>query len=109
MMKNNKNNQEYTCGICGKTYNHVADRMMCEHKCIKKQEEEEKKAAEAKKNAEKDARFAEASAAIDNALDLVAKCQKDYGTFHYNGKFSKCVEPLNVDFIPSKLLHHFWF
>ena len=41
----------YKCGICGKEYEKIADRMNCEMKCVKNMEEEEKKAAEAKAKA----------------------------------------------------------
>ena len=109
-MEDNKiyNKPMYKCAICGEIYDDVQDRMNCEMVCIKKQKEDEKKAAEAKKQAEKDARFAEASAALDNALSLVNKCVEDYGSFQYSGK-AKDMDLLNMDFFPSKLWHHFWF
>lgn len=109
-MEENKiyNKPMYKCAICGEIYNSVQERMNCEMTCWKKQEEEAKKAAEAKKNAEKDARFEEASKALDNAFALVNKCVEDYGTFKYNGKL-KDLDLLNMDFFPSKLWHHFWF
>ena len=99
---------KYKCGVCDTVYDSIAERMKCEQECLHKQEVEAKKAAEAKKKAEKDARFAEASAALDNALTLVNKCVEDYGTFQYNGKL-KDLDLLNMDFFPSKLWHHFWF
>lgn len=99
---------QYKCAICGKIYDDVQDRINCEMACLKRQKEEEKKAAEAKKNAEKDADFTEASSAIDNAYALINKCIEKYGTFKYNGKV-KDLDTLNLDFFPSKLWHHFWF
>ena len=45
MMENNKAHckSAYSCGICGKEYEKIADRMRCEMNCVKKMEEEEKK------------------------------------------------------------------
>ena len=102
------NKQMYKCAICGEIYDSVQDRMNCEMTCVKKQQEEEKKAIEARLEAERDERFAEASAAIDNAFALVNKCIEDYGSFQYVGKVSN-MDMLNMDFFPSKLWHHFWF
>lgn len=99
---------QYKCAICGKIYDNVQERMNCEMACLKKQQEEAKKAAEAKKNAERDTDFTEASNAIDNAYTLVNKCIEKHGSFRYNGKL-KDLDALNLDFFPSKLWHHFWF
>ena len=106
--ENKINDAKYKCEICGKEYSTISERAACEMNCAKKQEEEAKKAAEAKKQGEKDARFAEASAALDNAFALVNKCVEDYSTFKYTGKL-KDLDMLNMDFFPSKLWHHFWF
>lgn len=107
-MNNMNNDAVYYCGVCGKGYKDIESRNNCEMACLKRQKEEEKKAAEAKKNAEKDADFTEASSAIDNADALINKCIEKYGTFKYNGKV-KDLDALNLDFFPSKLWHHFWF
>ena len=98
----------YKCGVCGTIYDSIAERSKCEQACVKKQEEEAKKAALAKKNAEKEADYTEASAALDNALALVNKCVEKHGVFKYSGKM-KDLDMLNMDFFPSKLWHHFWF
>ena len=98
---------QYKCGICGKIYDDVQDRMNCEMNCIKRQKEEEKKAAEAKKKAEKDARCTEVSKALDNAYKLINDYVKDYGPYKYNGDL-KDLDVLNMDFFPIKLWHHFW-
>lgn len=87
---------QYTCAICGKGYRSVSERMNCEMECLRKTEQ-----------AKKDTRFAEASAALDNALTLVNKCVEDYGSFKYSGKL-KDLDLVNMDFFPSKLWHHFW-
>ena len=108
-MKNDKNCiPTYKCGICGSEHPSVQLRMNCEMSCIAKQKEEEKKVAEAKKKAEKESDYAEASAALDNALTLVNKCVEKHGVFKYSGKM-KDLDLLNMDFFPSKLWHHFWF
>ena len=99
---------QYKCGICGKIYESIQDRTNCEQSCLKKQQEEEKKAAEAKKKAEQKSRQQEVSAALDNAYALINKYIEDYGKFEYSGKY-KGLDMLNMDFFPSKLLHHFFF
>lgn len=99
---------QYKCAICGKIYDDVQSRMNCEMSCIKRQKEEEKAAAEAKKKAEKSARCTEVSEALDNAYKLMNDYIKDYGSYQYNGKL-KDLDSLNLDFFPSKLWHHFWF
>lgn len=97
----------YKCGICDTVYESVAERSKCEQACVKKQIEEEKRAAEARKNAEREACYAEASAALENALVLVNKCVEKYGVFKYSGSMTD-LERLNMDFFPIKLWHHFW-
>lgn len=102
-----ENNKIYKCGICGKAYNSVQERMNCELTCIKRQKAEEKRLAEEKKNTEKLKRFADASRAVDDACALVNKCIEDYGSFQYKGD-AKNLNAM-IDFFPSKLAHHFWF
>lgn len=108
MKDRNCDKPQYTCGVCGTNYDSIQERAECEMACVKKIKEEERKAAEAKKKAEKTADFAEASAAIDNAYAIINKCIEKYGEFHYSGKL-KDVDVFKTDFFPSKLLHHFWF
>ena len=98
----------YKCAICNTEHASIQDRINCETTCLKKQAEAERIAAEAKKKAEKDVRQQEVSAAIDNTLALVNKFIEDYGSYQYNGK-TKDLNIANLDFLPSKLLHHFWF
>ena len=100
--------KQYRCEICGKAYDSISERANCELACFTKIQEEAKAAAEAKYQKEKDGRFAEASAALDNALALVNKCVEDYGSFKYTGTI-KDMDLVNMDFFPSKLWHHFWF
>lgn len=109
-------NIKYKCGICGKAYEGIEERMNCELACLKKKKEEEKKAAEAKKKAEKNTRQSEVTKAIDNAYRLVKKYIKDYGEYSYNGDIENLdfsilenVKIHDCSFLPSKILHHFWF
>ena len=99
----------YKCAVCGEEYDSIAQRTNCEQACLKRQAEDEKKAAEAKKNAERAADYKEASNAIDNAWNLVNKCIEKHGTFKYEGKMTNSLEPLKVDFLPSKLLSYLMF
>ena len=94
----------YKCGICGQEYPSIAERMKCEQTCLKKQEEDEKKAAEAKKKAEKDTRAAEVTQAIEHAAELLNKYINDYGSYTYDGKKLKDTSDY---FWPSKLWHYF--
>ena len=91
---------QYKCGVCGKIYDSIIERAQCEVMCVKKQEEEAKKAAELKKQAEQETRHKEVVDAYNNFHDLLKKYTKDYGTFSVNG----------ID-VPtfSKLIDHFWF
>lgn len=98
----------YKCALCEEVYESVQDRMNCEMTCLKKKQEEERKVAEAKKKEEQSNRHHEANAALDNAFALVNKYIEDYGSFNYSGKY-KGLDILNMDFFPSKLLHHFFF
>lgn len=99
---------QYACGICGNIYDSIQERASCEMDCVKKIQEEEKKAAEAKKKEEQKRRYSEVNAALDNVYALVNKYVEDYGSFKYGGKY-KGLDILNMDFFPSKLLHHFFF
>ena len=109
-MKNkNCENSLYVCGVCGKSHETIEERAECELSCVKKIKEEERKAAEAKKKAEKETRQQEVTAALDNAFALMNKFTEDYGTYKYNGKIKEDLNMANMDFFPSKLWHHFWF
>ncbi len=74
----------YKCGICGKEYSTIAERSNCEQTCLKKQEEEAKKAAERKKAAEYEARKREVDMAFDHAYELKEKFLKDYDSYTYS-------------------------
>lgn len=91
---------QYKCAICGTVYDDLKERVKCESTCIKKQEEEAKKTAELKKQAEKETRHKEVFDAYDHFHELLEKYTKDYGVFTING----------VD-IPTfnKLIDHFLF
>ena len=78
----------YKCAVCGEVYESIAQRMNCEQACLKRQEEEAKKIAEAKKAAEYEARLAEVDAAFDKAYKLRDKLVEDYGEYHYNHKLN---------------------
>ncbi|MGN5457052.1 MAG: hypothetical protein ACI4XN_13730 [Candidatus Kurthia intestinigallinarum] len=94
----------YKCGICGKEHPSIAERMKCEQACLKKKEEEEKQAIEAKKKAEKDARAAEVTQAIEHAAELLNKYINDFGSYSYDGKK---LNDTSDYFWPSRLWHYF--
>lgn len=74
----------YKCAVCGEVYDSIAQRMNCEQTCLKRQEEEERKAAEAKRAAEYENRVAEVNMAFDHAYELRDKLVADYGEFKYH-------------------------
>lgn len=90
----------YKCGICNSEYSSVQERMNCEMSCIKKQKEEERKAAEAKKVAEQKLRKEAVDEAIKRAAKLQSEYIKDYGHYEYEGEIIPNV------FWPNKIWHH---
>jgi len=71
------------CAVCGEVYDSIAQRMNCEQTCLKKRAEEERKAAEAKKAAEYEARVAEVDMAFDKAYDLQKKLEADFDKSYF--------------------------
>ena len=78
----------YKCGICDKEHSTIAERSQCEQACLKKQEEEAKKAAERKKAAEYEVRKKEVDMAFDHAYELKAKFLNDYDSYTYSKSVS---------------------
>ena len=74
----------YKCAVCGEVYDSIAQRMNCENTCLKRQEEEARKAAELKKEAEYATRKAEVDAAFDHAYELRDKFLNDYDSYTYS-------------------------
>ena len=93
---------QYKCAICGEVYDELKDRVNCETKCIKKQEDEAKKAAELKKQQEQASRKSDADAKVKAAIEAVDAYTKDYGFYTYDGELTNTI----CEF-PYKLLHHF--
>lgn len=91
--------QVFKCGICGKEYSNVQDRANCELNYYKKQQEEAKKAAEAKKLAEKTARKKEVDDALNKAMQLRNAYIKDYGCYVYDN--NDVHNEFNIDNYPS--------
>lgn len=93
----------YKCGICGKEHPSVYDRMNCEMACVKKQQEEERIAEEAKRKEEQKARKSEVDKALEHLHELVSAYVKDYGHYEYEDGDE------NTNFYwPSRLWHRFW-
>ena len=74
---------QFKCAICGEIYDDVKTRMECEAKCIKNQEIEAKKAAEAKKKEMKIADEAQVDEAFAAAYKLRDEFVKKYGAYSY--------------------------
>lgn len=98
----------YQCAICNTVYDDVQKRMTCEMKCLKKAQEEEQAAIEAKKKAEKELRRTEVSQAIEQAMELLKKYTDDYGSFEFYNELSNISDNQKL-FWPSRLMHHFFF
>lgn len=75
--------QAFKCSVCGKEYEQAMDRARCEIACLRRKEEEDRKAAELRKKEEKAARKAEVDAAFDKAMQLREAYLKDYDTYIY--------------------------
>ena len=73
----------YKCALCGEVYETISKRMHCEQTCLKKQEEEARKAAETKKEIEYAARKAEVDMAYEKYVELRNKFVKDYSSYEY--------------------------
>lgn len=73
----------YKCAVCGEVYESISHRMNCEQACLKKKEEEERKAAELKKEIEYADRKAEVDMAYEKYIELRNKFAKDYGSYEY--------------------------
>ena len=92
---------QYKCGVCGKIFDDLKERSNCEIVCLRKQEEEARKIAEAKKKEEQTARYKEVVEARNHFKALLKKYTDDYGAFTINDGTE----------IPtfSKLIDHFLF
>lgn len=77
-------NKEYKCAVCGTWHHDVVSRAKCEIACAAKKVEEERKAAELKKEAEYETRKNEVDDAFNKAYELKDKFIKDYGRYTYN-------------------------
>ncbi len=77
-------NKKYECAVCGMRHPDVISRAKCELACTEKKAEEERKAAELKKEAEYADRKAEVDEAFNKAYELKDKFVKDYGRYTYN-------------------------
>ena len=92
----------YKCEICEKEHPSITERAQCELACAKRIEEAAKKAADARKKEEQNARKAELEAAINHAKELFAAYIEDYRSFEFSTD-----EEDNFHLWPSKLLS--WF
>lgn len=95
--------QAFKCSVCNNEYNNALDRAHCELACLKRQEEEAKKAAELKKKEEKAARHAEVTKLIDDACVALTEYIELYGEYEY--ETSEETDELDA----LKLLHYFMF
>lgn len=98
-MENNVRREPlYKCAICNKPYTELKDRIACETKCLAKQQEEAKKATEAKKKEEQAISEANVTAAFDNAYKLRDEHVAKYGSYSYTRKEPVTNKPINSDY-----------
>lgn len=100
----NKVKHVYKCGVCGAVYDSIEDRAACERECLKKQEEEKKKAEEAMRIANREKRTSELHDALKHLKELVRDFNNDYGTNyaisvelipnHYDSKIDRMMDLL---------------
>lgn len=93
----------YKCGICGNEFSTVYERANCEIACMKKQQEDERKAIEEKRAAEQKMRKEAVDESIKRTIKLHRDYINDYGYYEYDGEL---IENLSL---PSKLWHYFVF
>ena len=93
----------YKCGICGKEYNNIPERANCEIECVKKAEEEARRAEEERVAAQKAMRKKVVDEAFENLHKLVTEYVKDYGHYEY----SDGGDDTNF-YWPSRAWNYFW-
>jgi RNA-splicing ligase RtcB len=81
----------FNCGICGRTYGTIEERMNCEKKCYENKQKEDKNKQLEKLKQEKEVRISEVEKAYKNAdevynkaVELENKYKKDYGMISGN-------------------------
>ncbi len=80
-MDNTKfNNNIYTCGVCGKTFEKIEDRNTHEAKCLADRKKAEEAFAKKKLEEEKNARKTEIEKKYKELGELMKKYCKDYGS-----------------------------
>ena len=92
----------YKCAVCDEVYDSIEQRTNCERLCLKKQEEEKRREAEAKKAVDKQLRKDAVDEAIKRAAKLYSEFVKDYGHYEYDGEIIPNV------FWPNKIWHMFF-
>lgn len=73
----------YTCAICGKEYNTVVDRVKCELKCIKEQEEFEEKRKQNMLKQQHESRLEALNTAYSAFVKLRDEYLEDYGFWSF--------------------------
>lgn len=71
----------YKCGICGKEYENIEDRIACETKCLHDRKVAEEKRKKMKLEQEKETRRKEVQMAWDHYSDLLKAFIEDYGSY----------------------------
>lgn len=97
------NKTEYVCGICGKSYDNIADRIACETKCLDDRTKAEEAMRKQKLELEKDARKKEIETMYDDLHKAISEYVKDYGVI----RLHNCSKHEN-DFPTLSSLFDFW-
>lgn len=77
----------YKCEICGKEYETIKERNMCEAQCLQKYQDQIEQERKIKLQKEQQHRYEEVAAAEQHYLDLIQQYQRDYGRYYTNRTF----------------------
>ena len=95
--------QAFKCSVCGQEYDNAMNRAHCELNCIRKQEEEAKKAAELKKQEERAASNANVTKLINEAYAALTAHIDLYGEYEHENDDEDDMSNM------IKFLHYFMF
>lgn len=95
----------FKCGICGKEYESVEERMKCETECVKDLKIKEEELAKKKLEEEREAREKVIAEKYDEVKKLMHEYIKDYGVLKLTSDCCDIFDNLNL----SNLNGGWWF
>ena len=85
---NNSKSEAFKCAICGKLYETISDRNICETKCLKERAAAEEALKKEKLEKEKAARKEEIEKKYAELNEMIKLYVKDYGKISFNRSVS---------------------